>query len=171
VASRSTRRIPPPTGWRIPYTAPPNGLLGYSGMGAANDAIYQRVIGSGRVSKVALFVSTASGNISVAAYRGRPGFTVPAAGSQLATSGAVACPGAGYAEVPLGSTISLVEGDWLALSCDNTTATFARASVPGIESVFGAGFAARGVTQHPLPASPTGLFDSIRVQFILIGKP
>jgi hypothetical protein len=171
MAGLTTRRTLAAAGWRIPYTVKPGSLLGYTGVAVANDAYYLRVTGTGRVSKVALFVSVSSGNISVGAYRGRPGITVPAAGSLLATSGSVACPVAGYAEVALGSTITLVDGDWLAFSCDNTTATFARASNPGIESVFGAGFIARGTSQHPLPTNPSGLLDSIRSEFILIGKP
>lgn len=91
----------------------------------ANDTRYVRVISAGTISKIGFQVETASGNISVAVYRrttdsGR----LAKPGERLATSGVVACPAAGYNEVSLDTSVTVQMGDYLALSCDNTTASF-----------------------------------------------
>jgi hypothetical protein len=157
-------------GWRLPYTFHPNTLGGYSAMFAANDAYYFRVVGSGPISKIAFIVQTQSGNISVAVLRGLPGDNAPS--TRLATSGTVACPAAGYAEVSLGGTVTVDERtDWFAISCDNTTATFPRSGAAASEVALGSGFCYRGTTNHPIPASPTGLLASVRFAFVLVGKP
>jgi hypothetical protein len=165
-----TRAKAPSLGWGVPYTFNPFALNGYTPVVAANDAFYFRVAGSGPISKIATMVSVQSGNISVAVLRGLPGVNPPT--TRLATSGTVACPAAGYAEISLGATVVVDERtDWFAISCDNTTATFVRSGIAGVESAIGAGFGYRATTQHPIPAAPTGLLASVRTAYVLVGKP
>lgn len=165
-----TRAKTPAGGWRLPHTYDPAMLVGYAGMATANDAMYYRVRGSGTISKIALIVNVSSGNVSVAVLRGTPGLTGP--GARVATSGAVACPAAGSQEISLGGSVTVNEGDWFAISADNTTATFGRVGAAGAETGIGDGFVFRGATSHhPVPANPASLLASIRVSFILIGRP
>lgn len=119
----------------------------------ANAARYSKVISSGVITKVGLHVGTASGNISVAVYRNSgAGRLARPTGSPVATSGAVACPAAGYAEVPLGATVTVADGDWLALSCDNVTATFMASGGSASALLAGLGWGKNG--NHPLVAAP-----------------
>lgn len=148
-----------PGGWGFPYTVMPSlpRATDNTTMGVANDAMFYRVIGGGTISKVGLRVFTSSGNISVAAYRnsgvGRAG--VP--GTRLATSGAVACPATGYAEVSLGASIVLNSGDWLAISADNTTATFACFVSSMTTNDIAKAVALVQAAAHPAPSAPAGL--------------
>lgn len=170
MATLTTRRNQPPSGWGVPFTFEPARLVGYVGMVVAGDAMYYRVTGSGVITKIGLIISVSSGNVSVAVLRGTPGITTP--GARIATSGAVACPAGGSQEISLGGSVAVNEGDWFALSCDNTTATFGIAAGAGAETGVAAGFTYRGATSHhPVPASPSGLLASIRSAFILVGKP
>ena len=94
---------------------------------AANYTHYYRVVEGGTISKIRLHVQTQSGNICVAAYHtadnGGRGLSAKPR-FRLATSGSVACPAAGSADVSLGSSVTLVPGDWIAIAADNVTAKF-----------------------------------------------
>lgn len=121
---------------------------------ASNEARYVRVIGSGTISKIGFDVVAQSGNISVAAYRRTGTGTSAKPGTRLATSGSVACPAIGYAEVSLGASVTLYDGDYLAMSADNTTFQFRGNSGPSgnaLSTVYAFGQA----TAHPLPSTPT----------------
>ena len=124
--------------------------------GAANDARYVRVLAGGSITKIGFHVATSSGNISVAVKAdssGSPGATV-------LSSGAVSCPAAGYQEVSLGGTATVSPGDWLCMSCDNTTATFVGFSGQD-DTTLAASISGRGSTSHPVPSgavSPTWTF-------------
>lgn len=123
---------------------------------SANRALYVRCLSGGRISKVGIEVGTQSGNISVAAYRNSGSGTAAVPGTRLATSGAVACPAASagtLTEVALDAAVNLSPGDWLGMSCDNTTATFAR-TTPNSSTLNGVGLAHRQGTAHPLPSTP-----------------
>lgn len=136
----------------------------------ANDGVYLRSRDGGTISKIGLFVSTSSGNISVAAYRnsGSGRSAVPA--TRLATSGAVACPGASaYAEVSLGATVTLLPGDWLFLSADNNTATFRTSLSGAADNNIGLGRQFRQTTAHPAPSPPGTLISSVGRPIVLIG--
>lgn len=120
-------------------------------------------------AKIAIHVGTASGNVSVGVYEGTAGRSDP--GAQLATSGAVACPASGYAEIALGGAVDMTSLRWLALSVDNTTATFGRISGGVTDTPLRKGFSARKTTNHPLP-DPFGVptsYDSIG--FVMVGQP
>jgi hypothetical protein len=154
--------------WQVPHTWEPALYSGLSAMSAANDALYFRVHGAGPVSKIAFMVGNPSGNISVAVYRGLPGRNAPT--TRIATSGAVATPAAGKAEVSLGSTVWVQDGDWFCITCDNATTTFGRVSTAALASnALGEGTSYRGTTQHPAPSSPTGLTGSTQMSVILVG--
>lgn len=135
----------------------------------AGECWYLRVSDGGVISKIGLEIVTSSGNISVAAYRnGGTGLAaVPA--TRLATSGAVACPTAGYAEISLGATITVNPGDWLSLSSDNGTAAF-RCMLGGVlTSQLAAGRIYMQTSAHPAPSPPGALAARLGRNILLIG--
>jgi hypothetical protein len=163
-------RIKEADSWGVPCTWEPALYSGVSAMSAANDALWFRVRGAGKVSKIAFMIGASSGNISVAVYRGPPGRNAPT--TRIATSGAVACPAAGKAEVTLGSAVWVQDGDWFCLTCDNTSATFGRVTVAGSPiNVLGEGTSYRMTTAHPAPTTPSGLTGSTQMSMILVGWP
>jgi hypothetical protein len=136
---------------------------------AANAGHYARVTQAGPVSKIGVKIGTQGGNISVAVYRnsGKGRLAVP--GSRIATSGAVACPVAGYQEIALTSSVYVRQGDWLAISADGVVATFGSQLVTGADHDIGKGRQYRQATAHPLPATPSSLVATIGYTFILVG--
>jgi lysophospholipase L1-like esterase len=153
----------------FPHTIDPRTVSGNRAVDAANKCVFGRVREGGKVSKIGLFVGAASGAISVAVYRNTGVGRGAAPGERVATSGAVACPAVGYAEVALDSAVWVRPGDWIALSVDNVTATFANASsLGGYALPLGIGTAQ--ATAHPAPASatPSGGYGGVPC---LIGVP
>lgn len=76
-------------------------------------------------TKVGFVVGTPSGNVSVGVYRNSGvGTAAVPSGAPVASTGSVACPGGGYAELTLNTAVDVIPGDWLALSVDNATASF-----------------------------------------------
>lgn len=108
---------------------------------------------------MAFTVGTQSGNISVGLYN--------QAGTRLATSGVVATPAPGRQTVAFSAGVYLSPGIYyLALSCDNVTATFAHSEASGLAGV---GLARFQDTAHPLPA--TAAFGGVTGnQLTLIGR-
>lgn len=144
------------------------GVTAFSG---ADQTQYMRLRGGGTaITKLAIEVGVASGNISVAtlANNGSGGrAAAPAARTQ--TSGAVACPASGYAEVALGGSATPAVGSWAALSCDNSTASFARGpAVPGSNVAIEQGLMSLQTTAHPVPDPAVATIHGGR-NFILIG--
>jgi hypothetical protein len=93
-------------------------------MVSVNDLLTYRIrdlAGPRTVTKVYLRVSTASGNIDVAIFE-LSGTTL----TRLASSGSVACPASGEAEITLSAAVELSPSGvyFVGLACDNTTATF-----------------------------------------------
>lgn len=134
------------------------------GVASANDAKYTRVWGSGTISKVGLVVAVQSGNISVAIYRNNNG--VP--GTRVATTGAIACPAAGYQEVSLGGSYQVNYGDWFCITVDNTTATF-NAKGSGVASALATNLGYKQTSAHPAPTNPASLSPETTRQPILRG--
>lgn len=134
----------------------------------ANDCRYARVLVGGVISKIGMNVVTSSGNISVAAYRGTGAGRSRVPGTQLLTSGAVACPATGYQEVSLGASVYVAPGDFLALSCDNTTASFS--GFGGFTSGLFGGVSYGQATAHPAPSTPSTFATTSRVP-ALTGAP
>jgi len=133
--------------------------------GAANDARYVRALSGGTVSSIRLAVTTSSGNISVGVYRRSGNGLAAVPGTQLAAA-TVACPAVGTADISLGQTVTVEPGDFLAMSCDNTTAAFTGLSGPA-----GTLFAAQsyqGSSQHPLPSTtPSVTASQFRLPLLL----
>lgn len=145
------------SGWGIPRTfATPQATSSTRGVASNNNGWYYRVLDAGTISKIAIDPTTSSGNISIAVYRssGSGDAAVPT-GGRLATTGAIACPSTGYAEVSLGASVAVNEGDWFALSADNTTVAI-RSDASGTNSSnLGKGMMGHQGTAHPLPATPS----------------
>lgn len=75
-------------------------------------------------TRIGMHIIVSSGNIMVGVYRAS-GSGVTAQPGMLAVGTAVtACPAAGFQEITLPSAVDVNKGDYLALWCDNTTATF-----------------------------------------------
>jgi hypothetical protein len=102
-----------------------------------------------------LTVGVSSGNVSFSIHAGTAGRNGPGAARWV--SGALACPSTGDQTVNLGATVVVQPGDWIGMSCDNTTATF-RAAAPGIGSeVWMTGLVAFKDSSHPIVAgTPSG---------------
>jgi hypothetical protein len=134
----------------------------------ANDARFVRVLAGGTISKVGLQVEVSSGNISVGVFRKTGAGRTAGPGSRVATSGAVACPAVGYAEVSLGASVDVEPGDYLALSCDNTTASFMSTN-PGVSRDVHRPFFHVQSNAHPVPSAASGTFGSISKMPLLVG--
>ena len=121
----------------------------------ANRAFYVRLMTGGVISKVRINVVASAGNVSVAAYQNSGTGTSAVPGTRLATSGSVACPSIGIADVSLGATITVRPGDWLAISASSASATFSCSIVQTIVAPHAAGVCGYQDTAHPLPATPS----------------
>lgn len=148
-------------GWGIPFTFNPTTTTSPSASQNANRAHYYRVQGGGKISKLAVQVGTASGNICLAVCRGSVGRNPPT--SRTATTGSVPCPAAGYAEVALTAAV-FVDGrtDWFAFAADNTSATIHRVTSFGMtSSSLGTGFVGYQETAFPIPSPPASIVNSL----------
>lgn len=135
---------------------------------AANDARYTRALGRGTISKLRIHVAVQSGNISLAVYSPAGAGLSAFPGVRKATTGAVACPGTGAQDVAIGPV--LVEpGDFLAMSCDNITASFLAVGGTGASSLFGGQLYAEA-SAHPLPATSTPTANNQK-QPMIVGVP
>lgn len=119
---------------------------------SANEGKYLRVLSAGIVARIRLHVTTQSGNISVGVYRGSRGRfgTKP---KELIAEKTVACPSTGLANIALDTPVFVQPGDYLALSCDNTTAAFLGFS--GSASLLYGGQYLRASGQYPLDDDPS----------------
>lgn len=149
----------------------PLGRAGTLAYPTANQAQYYRVWGRGRISKIAVHVGVQSGNLCVAVYRNKNTGNSAVPDVQLATSGSVACPAPGYAEIALGSTVEVEPGDWIGLSADNTTVTLSEAFGGGQTSNLGAGQRYTQAAAHPLPNPPSSLAAFTGNTYLLLGVP
>jgi hypothetical protein len=128
----------------------------------SNYCLYQRVIGSGTISKIGLWIKVSSGNISVAVYSNSGTGSAAVPTTRQATSGAVSCPASGYAEISLGASVAVNDGDWIAISVDNVTATFASPLTDGgALNDFGKGVQYAQASAHPAPSSAGTLFATV----------
>jgi hypothetical protein len=113
-----------------------------------------------------------NGNVDVAVYRnsGLGRSAVP--GARLTSSGSVACPAVGVADISLGATVEVLPGDWLAISTDSATASFRTAGTSSlVGSAMGNGRTFYQNTAFPLPATPSSLTAYIGGQIVLLGTP
>jgi hypothetical protein len=136
--------------------------------GGANEARYARAIGRGTISRLRIHVTVQSGNISLAVYSPAGTGLGAIPGVRKATTGAIACPGTGAQDIAIGPV--LVEpGDFLAMSCDNTTASFLSAGAFGASALF-AGQLYVEAGAHPLPATPNPVAHNQKHP-MLVGVP
>ncbi len=130
--------------------------------GGSNRTQYVRAVGGGTISSLIIFVGNSSGSISAGVYANSGSGRSSVPGARKATTGAIACPTSGTATLSLGGSVTVNPGDWFALSCDNTTATFGRRGTGSVISsvLLNGVFAREGV--HPVPvngAASTGIVD------------
>lgn len=157
----------------FPYNIDPRLLAAQAASNQANRTFYYRASGGGTVNKIGLYVNTASGNICVSVYANTGAGRSAAPGAQVATSGSLACPAAGYAEIALGGPVTVTTGDfWFAIALDNTVAQISAASTLSVNIQ---GVMAWQDTAFPSPATATpvngsGAGGSPRL-FGLIGAP
>ena len=158
---------------------------------AANYTYYYRVRGgSRRINRINFQVGTSSGNIAIAVYRGNTETTAttgyPSGYSnanyvptqRVFTTGSIACPVAGYVTLNIGDYlaslfVTIGEGDWIAIACSNTSATFAAfqaTEVAGINENFYAGRSGYELVFPPpqVPTMTAGLKRGIYVSTNLI---
>lgn len=138
--------------------------------GAANDARYVRVLGSGTITKLRIHVGTAAGNVSLGVYSSVGDGLAAVPTIRKATTGAIACPTAGIADVSLGASVNVQTGDFFAMSCSDNTAEFLQHSGIGDTSL-AAGRSYKEASAHPLPVTPSpGTGHNFRVPLI-VGVP
>lgn len=138
----------------FPYTVDPLTTAAVTNHPTANATIFNRVHGSGSISKIAIQIGVASGNVAVAVYANSGTGRAAVPSTRRATSGSIACPSSGYAEVSLGATVAVESmADWFAFGADNTTVTAMRGTNFGSSSVLFAGAAHIQGSGFP-PAAP-----------------
>jgi len=137
-------------------------------VGSANTTRYLRLAEGGTISKIRVSVGVASGNVCAAAYSNTGTGLAAAPGTQIATSGSVACPAAGQQDISLGGSFAVNAGDWLSIGADNVTATFA-----GLTGI-GDGTLSSGVagSQAVFPAPGTAAFTAGNNRVVaMVGVP
>lgn len=147
------------------------GMRAGSGTAVLNRAWFMRCSGAATISKIGLQVATASGNINVGIFRNSGSGRNAVPGTMLTSSGSVACPATGYAEVTLGATVSVTDGDWFALVADNGTATFAVAANGAVDTNLAAGRMYRKDSSFTLISDPASLQPCTGPCWMLVGVP
>lgn len=161
--------FPDPFGLGFPVTGDPMYALVTTSWGSSNRATYKKWLGSGAITKVGIHVGTSSGNICIANMDGTGSGRSSAPGARSATTGAIPCPASGYAEVALVDTVN--PGDWCAMSCDNTTATFwVPANNTLITSDWFKGRMGYEAAAHPVPSTASATYGFARGMSV-IGVP
>lgn len=148
-------QAPPATGF--PRTGDPRYISG-SGAPGANRCLYLRATGSGVISKIAVDIGTSSGNIDVGVYANTGVGRAARPAARKTSSGSVASPGTGYQEIALTASVYVEEGDWLAVSSDNATVTYALTGGNGSSGSMAQGLSHFQTGTFPLPATaaPSG---------------
>lgn len=156
-----------------PLTVGPRTYIGQAASAAINvgsslNARYTRVYGGGTITKLRIYVAVQSGNIDVGVYSNSGVGANAIPGARKNAAGSTACPAVGYADIAIAST-AVVEGDWIGVAADNVTVTFAQLQF-GYTASGGAGVAAVGTSQFPLPAT-AGNLSASQYGFQAIGIP
>jgi hypothetical protein len=166
-----------PRGIGMCFTTDPRLVNGTGGLGAANRIVYARVQGGGLFSKVRLIVAAVDSSTPgttdqmwVAVYGNKftasTGQNEPSGRKAVSSGWTAVTTGNGINDVPLGATVEVREGDWIAVGIASATTT-----VNGITS--GNGFANSGfngyqdITPPVPPVTPdtatAGKGTSVRV--------
>jgi hypothetical protein len=152
-------------------TADPLMAVSSSTTGLVNRIVFQRIFGSGPITKVGIGVTVTGGNVVVSLYRSNGAGRNAVPGTLVASTGIVATPAVGYAEVSLGGTFTVQPGDWFAFGCDSGSAAFRSITGNLIDGGNFAGRAMYGNPGFPPPDSPTGLTTGLSRGPLVIGVP
>jgi hypothetical protein len=154
--------------FEYPHTCDPRITDVLSTVGTTNDCHYNRVYHGGAISSIRVSVGTSNGNISVAVYDTDGTGVTAEPNARTATSGSVACPASGLADVSLGATVTVGHAShWFALSANGTTATFRSAAA--IPAGWHNGINWAQATAHPAPDPAVPAASRASQLFILIG--
>lgn len=166
----------PPDNYKVGFARngePFMGVTTGSSLGGVGARNYLRCVEGGTVARIGIYVQAQAGNLVVAVYRnnglqGRAGLP----DLLLSDSGLVACPAAGYAEIPLLQTVNMQAGDWFYVSGDGAaTLRPLGGTVGNIWTGFNV-FQAAGGPAAPSPASAGGAFVSGNAAtFAFVGLP
>lgn len=117
----------------FPATADPLFASNSQHVGTATRTWFLRVLfGAGRITKLRVNVGAQSGNICASVYTNTGVGLNALPGTRVATTGSIACPASGNADLTLDATVNVTPGDyWFSLCADNTTATFAQVGTTG----------------------------------------
>lgn len=159
----------PPNGLGLIYTADPGYGSNATVNIVANACRYMRVIGSGAITSVGMYVTNQSGNIAVAHYSNSGSGRSAVPDERQATTGSIACPPVGYQEVSLATTIE--PGDWLAISADSLAAIMTAGEFNSVATALASGRNYAQTNAHPCPATPGSLDAGNAVTRILVGVP
>ena len=153
----------------FPFNLDPRNFHNVTQTLVATTTYYGRTRGVGAVDSVAFRVQTAAGNVSVALYDNTGSGRSARPNTRLQTSGSVACPAAGSADVALGGTTTITApcAHWLALSCSGAPVLLGTGSNP-VDSSLGSGLSYREAV-HPAPATATATPTAIIAPPMLIG--
>lgn len=140
--------------WDTPRTFPFGGVQ--ETKSSMNSRTYAaRVFGSGTITKIRIIVGVQSGNICINVFGNTGSGASAQPGTLKGTTGSIACPASGAADVSLTGSVTVADGDWFAITADNNTATFSVAGSGGVLTIFAgeSGFAA--VNTVPIGSSLT----------------
>ena len=122
----------------------------------ARRTYFMRAVGSiTGATKYRIWVGVASGNISIANYANKGvGILAMPTGPPRAVITAT-CPVSGVQTLAPSAAFDIAEGDWIALSCDNATASFGSGSDAGLQAMY-AGLSASALF-YPGPTLTDGV--------------
>lgn len=159
--------------WGFPYTVNPANAPdpnNFTVPDGPDRAVYHRLIDGATVTKAYYWAAVASGNVSLGFYSSSGTGRAAVPGTRLVTSGAIPCPAAGYIETSVAST-AIAHGDWIGISCDNTSAVFKSALPTAQNSLLTKGMNCYQYPGHPLPSTPSGLTTGSGRLFVMGGVP
>lgn len=151
-------------------TADPANANTTASIGLANRTIYQRVVSGATITKVAIDVTTSAGNIAISVHSNTGSGRTSAPGTRLATTGAVACPAVGYAEISLGASVVVAAGDWIGIGGDNATTAFRGFGNALLASDLFAGRSGYA-SDYPAPNPPSAITNGLGRAPLVIGVP
>lgn len=133
----------------------------------ANQARGARVTAGGTITKIGIQVTVQSGNICVGVYTNTGSGRDARPAVLRISSGSVACPAVGYAEVSLGGSVALLAGEWFAFAADNATAAFVLTGGSATVSELMNGVSYIQAAAFPLPNPAVPATGSARVPLMI----
>jgi len=118
----------------------------------ANYGCFIRMIDGGPITYLWYQVTTASGNICLGLYASAGTGRQAVPGARYVTTGSIACPAGGQIQTTVAG-VTVAPGDWIALSADNTTATFLMTNNTAQNNSLAKGINYYQAAVFPLPAT------------------